>query len=203
MALLHAATIVPSKSELVGAWLPGRSWAPAGPVVDGVSFRLDDPAGQVGMEVFLLTAANGVVVQVPLTYRSAPLAGAEQHLLGTVEHSVLGTRWVHDGCADPVFVTTLAATIATGGTHAEELLDDGQSVTRRDTAVHVEGSGSDDAGPSGPWVLVEDGHVTRSVSEHAELVVARRVGAAVPHPLTLTARWADRAEVTLAGLRLR
>jgi len=34
---------------------------------------------------------------VPLTYRGAPLDGAEDALVGTTEHGVLGRRWVYDG----------------------------------------------------------------------------------------------------------
>jgi hypothetical protein len=142
------------------------------------------------------------VVHVPLTYRPRPLEGGESLLLGTMEHSVLGTRWVYDGAGDPVFATTLAATIATGGANAEELLDDGGQVTRRDPAVSVRGSGDDDAGPSGPWEVVDDADVTRLVAGHAELLVVRRVGVAVSYPLTLEARWGDRPAVDVAGLRL-
>ncbi|KGN37892.1 hypothetical protein N803_12590 [Knoellia subterranea KCTC 19937] len=35
------------------------------------------------MECFLFGSAGGSTLFVPLTYRGAPLAGAEQHLLGT------------------------------------------------------------------------------------------------------------------------
>ena len=58
MALLHEATISPRKDELIEPWLRTRSWwdgvAERGPVA---SFRLDDPAGQVGMECFLFGSA--------------------------------------------------------------------------------------------------------------------------------------------------
>ena len=46
---------------------------------------------------------DGSVLHVPVTYRAAPVAGADEHLIGTMEHSVLGRRWAYDGCADPVF----------------------------------------------------------------------------------------------------
>lgn len=36
---------------------------------------------------------------------------------------VLDTRWVYDGCADPVWASTLATAILTGGTQAEDLID--------------------------------------------------------------------------------
>lgn len=205
MALLHRATIVPTKSELVAAWLPSRPWRPPGAVVGGVSYRLDDPAGEVGMEAFLLTDAGGVTVHVPLTYRDRPRIGAERHLLGTMEHSVLGTRWVYDGCADPVWAATLATTIATGGTQAEEVVDDDGRLVPRDPAVKVRGSGTGAAATAtaGPWRGAEDDTVTTLAGDHAELVVVRRVGTPVPHPLTLTASWGDPdATATLAGLRL-
>ena len=44
------------------------------------------------------------VVQVPLTFRGAPLEGHEHALIGTATHSTLGERWVYDGVHDPVFV---------------------------------------------------------------------------------------------------
>ena len=93
MALLHEATISPRKDELVGPWLRTKPWwdgeterAPIG------SFRLDDPAGGVGMECFLFGSASGSTLFVPVTYRDAPMPGPEVSLLGTMEHSVLGTR---------------------------------------------------------------------------------------------------------------
>src|SRR5688572_19185650 len=104
MALLHEATLSPRKDELVGPWLRTRSWwdgeserAPVG------SFRLDEPGGAVGMECFLFGSSSGSTLFVPLTYRGAPLPQGEASLLGTMEHSVLGTRYVYDACADPVF----------------------------------------------------------------------------------------------------
>lgn len=143
MGLLHDATITPSKRQLIEAWLPSQAWAADLPALKPFgSYRLDDPAGEVGMEGILLRSADGaVVVHVPLTYRGAPLAGAEEHLLGTTEHSVLGTRWVYDAIGDPVFVAELTATITAGDTGAEEYFEvDGERVTR-EPSVQVVGSG--------------------------------------------------------------
>ena len=206
MAILHRATLMPSKGDLVGAWLPTRPWAPPEQITSGVSYRLDDPAGEVGMEAFLLADAAGRTVHVPLTYRGQPLEGAEAHLLGTMEHSVLGTRWVYDGCRDPVWADTLASTIVTGGTQADELVDVGGSLERRDPQVQVRGSGEADAAS----VAIE----TTSVHEDAaaatiscsigELVVVRRIGADPHCAHTLTATWGAHARhVLLAGLRPR
>lgn len=124
MATIHkGASIVPSKVELVTAWITAQRWyAGKGhtPVLHRVGgFRLEDPEGEVGIETLLLadTAATPpVVYQVPLTYRGAPLEGAEHALLGTMEHSVLGTRWVYDAPHDPVYVRLLVDTILDSAT---------------------------------------------------------------------------------------
>jgi hypothetical protein len=55
---------------------------------------------------------------VPLAYRGAPLPGAEQGLLGTSEHGVLGLRWIYDAAHDPVAVIQLLEFIC-GGTEAQ------------------------------------------------------------------------------------
>ena len=115
MALYHRATISPTKAELMAAWLPTQSWGPAS--TDSMetigSFRFDDPNGVVGMETHLVTA-DGVLFQVPLTYRETPLVGAEDALITEMDHSVLGRRWVYDGLRDPVYVVMLAAVAMTG-----------------------------------------------------------------------------------------
>jgi len=115
MAIYHVATSTPTKAELIGGWLPAQSWGPASEVAINVvgSFRFDDPHGQVGLETHLVDA-GGTLMQVPLTYRDAPLAGGEDALIGELEHSVLGTRWVYDGLGDERFVVMLAAAALTG-----------------------------------------------------------------------------------------
>src|SRR6476646_399803 len=105
MAIVHkGASIVPTKLEMVTEWMPRQRWyhgkghVPQLRRVGG--FRFEDPAGAVGVETLLLVderARRPFCYQVPLTYRGAPLEGAERALLGTMEHIVLGTRWVYDG----------------------------------------------------------------------------------------------------------
>lgn len=115
MGLFHAATVTPTKAEMISQWAPAQSWGPS----DGASievigaFRFDDPNGRVGMETFLITADDGLF-QVPLTYRDEPVEGAEHALIGEMKHSVLGTRWVYDALEDPLFVVMLAAVTMTG-----------------------------------------------------------------------------------------
>ncbi|GAA4126096.1 trehalose biosynthesis protein [Knoellia locipacati] len=115
MAEIHkGATITPTKAELVAAWMGSQRWYAAkgtSPVVTRLaSWRLGDPAGEVGVEVLVVADSSGpspVVYQVPLTYRGAPLEGAEHALVGTMEHSVLGPRWVYDAPHDPVYAAQL------------------------------------------------------------------------------------------------
>src|SRR5262249_42680466 len=98
MAILHRADLRPTKLELLAGRLPGPSSypGPSTPGLSGVaSYRFDDPAGEVGVETMLVRSGDGPILQAPLTYRSAPLDGAEAWLLGTCEHSVLGRRWVY------------------------------------------------------------------------------------------------------------
>lgn len=123
MSIIHRTTLTPTKMELLSEWLPARPWyrgtaATAEPVKAG-GFRLDDPKGKVGIEFMVATdlAAGDdeekrpVTYHVPLTYRGAPLDGADDVLIGTCEHGVLGKRWVYDGVHDPVLVHQLVALI--------------------------------------------------------------------------------------------
>ncbi|MBE1532765.1 maltokinase N-terminal cap-like domain-containing protein [Actinomadura algeriensis] len=113
MAVVYRTTLRPTKLELLAAWLPTRPWysGTGDPEpVDAGGFRLDDPAGEVGIEFKIVTDPSGTYL-VPLTYRGAPLDGAEHALVGTMEHGVLGRRWAYDGCHDPVLVAQLLALI--------------------------------------------------------------------------------------------
>jgi hypothetical protein len=144
MALLYDAELRPTKLELTGGWAPSQPWftgdASAG-LTSVASYRFDDPAGEVGVETLLARAGDGPVMQLPLTYRGVPLIDADEWLIGTLEHSVLGTRWVYDGVGDPVYLLTVASVIITGGAQADLYVDvDGVRVRREPTAV-VSGSG--------------------------------------------------------------
>lgn len=70
MAVHHPATIVPTKMELLQAWVPDQPWcgiADASSLTKLGSYRFDDPDGEVGIETHLLGTADGQVLQVPLT----------------------------------------------------------------------------------------------------------------------------------------
>lgn len=191
MALLYRADLVPAKLELINAWLPTRDWfrGPAGTEITRVtSGRFDDPDGEVGVEVILVRAGGGSIHHTPLTYRAAPLPGADEWLLGTTEHSVLGTRWVYDACRDPVYARVLADTIITGGHEAEEWVQyaDGHRVQRA-PSMTLRGSGSSDAAP--PKSVVEPGP-TRITMDTLTLEVVRVLDASLTADgATLTAVW--------------
>jgi hypothetical protein len=143
VAEIHTqATLTPNKVELMRAWLPGQPWfsGDASDLAMAGQFRFVDPAGAVGIQVMLVTS-GGVLYQVPLTYRDAPLEGGEDALLGTMEHSVLGTRWTYDAVADPVFQNELLRTIIEGDTGAG--VPAGASAT-----TPVQGSGAEGVDPA-------------------------------------------------------
>lgn len=131
MAILYNVELSPGKIELVEEWLPKQPWAAVEPgtkLSRVSSFRLDDPAGEVGVEFHLVKVADddgaaegaGTIYQVPVTYRGAPLAGAEDDLITEMDHPVLGHRWVYDGAADPVCVLETLRAIVTGGRSVDE-----------------------------------------------------------------------------------
>ena len=123
MAVVHRTTMEPGKLELLARWLPAQPWWAGGQtpqLARAGGFRLDDPAGEVGIEFVFLTDSSGaesVTYCVPVGYRGAPLAGGE--LIGTSEHGVLGRRWVYDGAGDPVVLAALRE-LAAGRTLAQD-----------------------------------------------------------------------------------
>ena len=208
MALLYRAEIHPTKLELLAAWLPGRRWyqGPAGAVLERVAAcRFDDPAGAVGIETMLVRADGGPILHVPLTYRDAPLDGADAWLIDTCEHSVLGRRWVYDACGDPVYAAALASAIFAGTGQAEEFVEVDGRPERREPAMTVNGSGPH--GADVPIVRavrrVVDEDPTLIVTDSVELTVVRIVdGNSRPAGATLTGRWTDLpGPVLLAGVQ--
>jgi hypothetical protein len=121
VATIHHTTLTPSKVELLARWLPGQPWyrgSPSPRLSKAGGFRLDDPDGEVGIEVMIVADADGTRYLVPMSYRGAPLPAADGALLGTSEHGVLGRRWIYDGLHDPVAVGQLLA-LAAGQVEAQ------------------------------------------------------------------------------------
>jgi maltokinase-like protein len=115
VATIHKTTLTPGKVELLRGWLPGRPWyrgADPPQLSRGGGFRLDDPAGEVGIEFSVAidqSSGSPAAYLIPLTYRGAALPGAAEALVGTAVHGVLGDRWIYDGTRDPVLVAALVA----------------------------------------------------------------------------------------------
>jgi hypothetical protein len=189
MAILHQATLTPSKQELLSSWVPGQPWWPhdsACGIDLSVDYRFDDPDGEVGIQTYLLRTELGAMVQVPVTYRDAPLDGAEQYLIGTSMHSVLGDRWVYDGCADPVCVRAFAMAILTGGGQAvlEILTPQGPQV--REPSAVVRGTGHEEPAPGPLSALRYENGKQKAIIESGALRVG--IGRCILSP-----------ELTLAG----
>ncbi|MBU8860033.1 MULTISPECIES: hypothetical protein [unclassified Micromonospora] len=212
MALLHRAELRPSKLELLVPWLPGRSWfaGDAGAEVTRVAaYRFDDPAGEVGVETLLVRAGDGPVLQVPMTYRGAPLTGADDFFVGLVEHSVLGRRWVYDACGDPVYPPLLAAAVLADAGQAEEYFEVDGKREVRPASMTLTGSRTGRPVPTGPasagpvsagsvWTGSGDGGVTVVRVGAVELAVVRRPAPAeVPGSGGLTGSWPGQDEPVL------
>lgn len=204
MALLHQAELRPSKLELLDGWAPSQPWY-SGEVGVGLTsvaaFRFDDPEGEVGVETLLVRAGDGPIMQVPLSYRNAPLAGAEAALITTMQHSALGKRWVYDATADPVYLLTTASAAVNGGHQADLVIEiDGEMVQREPTAL-VAGSGASGTAeptlPSGVTVRFEQG-LTVVETDSLQLVVLRVLdGSGLHRPESLSGYFT--AEGTLSG----
>jgi hypothetical protein len=154
MAIIYKADLTPSKPELIGAWLDAQPWAGRGSGEILGAYRFDDPEGEVGVEMFLVRRGDRLL-HLPLTYRGAPLPGHEEHLVGTLEHSVLGTRWVYDGTEDEVSLACFRRALEGEQEQAElEVWEEGRRLENRSQQVVVSrepGTGS----PRGGRVLVQ------------------------------------------------
>ena len=207
MALIYDAELTPSKPQLLAGWVPRQPWfagdAVAKPEVLG-SYRFDDPAGEVGIETILVRFGDGPALQAPLTYRGAPLEASSPDTPGatpisTMEHSVLGRRWVYDGADDPVYLDTIAAAIRSGGTEAKLLTADGSELPSRG---RVTGSGPVDSRPSTPVPGVDDTITTVALAD-ATLLLRRQVTplnpAAIPAP-HLSGTWRGSEQPTVLAI---
>lgn len=183
MSIIHRTTLSPTKLELLTAWLPTRPWyAGAGrepELTKAGGFRLDDPAGEVGIEFMVVhDAASGRTYQAPMTYRAAPLDGGDDALIRTLEHGVLGRRWVYDAPRDPVFVAALFALLSGTAVPQEQSIGDTPNPAVTATVTGV--------APSGPAMATDEPdatHLTTHAREgDAVTVILHRVLTPGPPP---------------------
>jgi Maltokinase N-terminal cap domain len=216
VALLYKTSLVPSKLELIARWAPSQRWFAGEAHADFenvASFRFDDPAGEVGAETIFVRAGVGPAMHIPLTYRGEPVAGAERFLIGTMEHGVLGTRWVYDAVGDPVYLEELARAALTGGAEVELHYELDGVRTYKDANARVCGSGAPDSSvPSAHDdhipAIRDDESSTLAETDHLEFLVARQP---VSRPLSgdtnaqsLIGTWIGQSEpATLALVSLR
>ncbi|WP_372698829.1 hypothetical protein [Arthrobacter sp. JSM 101049] len=148
MAIIYRAQLTPGKQDVITSWLARQPWSGVseGEAIELVgAFRFDDPDEHIGIETHIVRRSDGRILQVPLTYRGEPLEGAEDHLAGEMEHSVLGHRWIYDATGDRVYAQALASTILRGKSGADVFLDaDGTLVPQTSTVV-VHGFGDPDS----------------------------------------------------------
>jgi hypothetical protein len=132
------------------------------------------------------------VLQAPLTYRGAPLEGADDHLITTMEHTVLGRRWIYDGCGDPVWAAVTASAALTGGREADlEVEQDGERKVFR-SRTSAQGSGGAGAtaqvsvGATGTPSPRDEGATTVVTAGPYEIIVARIAGTDLGEGATVT-----------------
>ncbi|GAB3562910.1 CG0192-related protein [Spelaeicoccus albus] len=210
MAIMYKADLSPTKAELIARWLPLQQWMPAAADDANLqllgSFRFDDPDGEVGLETHLARLA-GTVAHVPLSYRGAPLDGAEPGLLGTMEHSVLGTRWIYDAAWDPTYWTGLAAAILDRMPQAEQFFAVNGGLERAPETAHIDSSGTLDAElpPIRDVTPKTDGAVTTVSAGDIDISIFRVIDTTgrIDIEPALTATWAGQsAPVQIAGAAL-
>ena len=207
MAILHRATITPTKAELIAEWAPTRTWGPSAddPITLLGSYRFDDPEGRVGLETHLVSS-GATLFQVPLSYRDEPLEGAEEALITQVEHSVLGTRWVYDGLGDPRFVIMLAAVAMTGQGEALGMaqFDDRWYIAPSNVRIHGGGWTQDRVPVDGFELIADEADASVLGNDQFELTVFRRPVPGPRPPIGLTASGDGLGgEVVLAAVRQR
>ncbi|MEP7114430.1 MAG: hypothetical protein ABI862_14285 [Ilumatobacteraceae bacterium] len=205
MAIVHRATITPTKAELIAEWAPSQPWGPPADVPIEVigAFRFDDPDARVGMETHLVRYGT-TLLQIPLTYRDEPLAGADDALIVEMQHSVLGTRWVYDGLRDPRLVVMLAAVAMTGQGEALSMsVRDGRWCITPSN-VRIQGGGwTQERVPVDGFELRDDSATSVVFrNDRFELTVFRRPVAGPRPAIGLTATWDGQPNaVVLAEVR--
>lgn len=180
-AEIYDAALDPGKLDLLRSWVANQSWFDGDPerLEQVTAYRFVDPDGEVGIESFLLTDGSRTF-HVPVTYRGAELEDAADALVGMMEHSILGRRWVYDAPADPVYKAEVRRVISHRDSAADHLQVEDGTVTP--SPVNIRGGGDGPAkGVNGPQVL-------RVISEEND---AEADFPLIGSPGTLSGTWHD------------
>jgi predicted trehalose synthase len=117
---------LPEVLPLLPAWMARQRWytgkgrIPVLRIAGGL--RLEDPTGQVGIDIHLLVDESGqtpTTYQVPLTCRSTRLAGGDAALVARMELTGPGdgdTRYIYDAPHDPAYASALLRLMLEEGT---------------------------------------------------------------------------------------
>ena len=99
------------------------------------------------------------VYHLPLTYRGAPIEDPAAQLVTTMEHSVLGTRYVYDGLEDEVAIECFARALADVQQQSELEIRtaDGTSAGARPQSVALRLEVDEGERPPSPDALLEEG----------------------------------------------
>lgn len=181
MAIIYQAELSPSKPEILRTFLSGRSWGESGELELLGAYRFDDPDGEVGIECHLARVGE-TVYHLPLAYRAELVEGAEEGLIGTMDHSVLGERHVYDGLADDVALDCFRRAICGEQEQAELEIHtpDGEHVGIRPQSVTLS-------------LEVDEGEQPPSADELLDgepFTISRTVGG-LDGTVRLVATWAD------------
>lgn len=152
MAIVHSsATIRPTKRELLETVLGGS-------VEVLGSYRFDDPAGEVGVEAFVVRRGEELR-HVVFTYRGAPLEGDEARLVSTMEHSELGPRWIYDGTTDAVALDCFRrAILGQQDAAVLEMWEEGRLVGSRESTVQLSATPGASGDHSSVHIVLDLGH---------------------------------------------
>ncbi|PWH05725.1 hypothetical protein DEO23_10975 [Brachybacterium endophyticum] len=187
MAIIHRAELTPSKNEILHGLLTARGWLEPGEFTVLGAYRFDDPAGQVGIECHLVRSGE-IVFHLVLSYRDAPLEDEDADLVATMEHSVLGTRYIYDGLEDEVALDCFLRAIAGAQDQADlDVYENGELVEHRPQSIRLRREV--DAGVEVPSVEQLEGG--------APFVIAQSIGG-VDGTVRLVAEWSDGSGVVAA-----
>lgn len=180
-AEIYDAVLDPGKLDLLRSWVANQSWFDGDPerLEQVTAYRFVDPDGEVGIESFLLTDGSRTF-HVPVTYRGVELEDAADALVGLMEHSILGRRWVYDAPADPVYKAEVRRVISHRDSAADHLQVEDGTVTP--SPVNIRGGGD------GPALGVKGPQVLRVISEEND---AEADFPLIGSPGTLSGTWHD------------